>query len=78
MPGRLPSPLSHPGGHPAEGGSRYDVYGWCFRHEPSLDPARMQAFRQHDLVYVGNAEQASHTGIAGCSSAWRSSVRWAW
>ena len=42
-----------------EGGSRYDVYGWCFRHEPSLDPARMQAFRQHDLVYVGNAEQAS-------------------
>jgi seryl-tRNA synthetase len=42
-----------------EGGSRYDVYGWCFRHEPSLDPARMQAFRQHDLVYVGRAEQAS-------------------
>jgi seryl-tRNA synthetase len=42
-----------------EGGGRYDVYGWCFRHEPSLDPARMQAFRQHDLVYVGTAEQAS-------------------
>jgi seryl-tRNA synthetase len=42
-----------------EGGSRYDVSGWCFRHEPSLDPARMQAFRQHDLVYVGDAETAS-------------------
>jgi seryl-tRNA synthetase len=42
-----------------EGGSRYDVSGWCFRHEPSLDPARMQAFRQHDLVYVGDAVQAS-------------------
>lgn len=42
-----------------EGGSRYDVSGWCFRHEPSLDPARMQAFRQHDLVYVGDAERAS-------------------
>jgi seryl-tRNA synthetase len=42
-----------------EGGGRYDVSGWCFRHEPSLDPARMQAFRQHDLVYVGDAESAS-------------------
>jgi seryl-tRNA synthetase len=42
-----------------EEGSRYDVSGWCFRHEPSLDPARMQAFRQHDLVYVGDAERAS-------------------
>ena len=42
-----------------EGGSRYDVSGWCFRHEPSLDPARMQAFRQHDLVYVGDAQAAS-------------------
>ena len=40
------------------GGRRYDVSGWCFRHEPSLDPARMQAFRQHDLVYVGEADQA--------------------
>lgn len=38
-----------------KGGGRYDVYGWCFRHEPSVDPARMQAFRQHDLVYVGEA-----------------------
>ncbi len=41
------------------GGSRYDVSGWCFRREPSLDPARMQSFRQHDLVYVGGAAQAS-------------------
>ncbi len=41
-----------------EVGRRYDVSGWCFRHEPSLDPARMQSFRQHDLVYVGNPEQA--------------------
>jgi seryl-tRNA synthetase len=42
-----------------EGGSRYDVSGWCFRHEPSLDPSRMQSFRQHDLVYVGDADGAS-------------------
>jgi seryl-tRNA synthetase len=41
-----------------EEGSRYDVSGWCYRHEPSLDPARMQAFRQHDLVYVGDAARA--------------------
>ena len=41
-----------------EGGRRYDVSGWCFRREPSVDPARMQSFRQHDLVYVGEAEQA--------------------
>jgi seryl-tRNA synthetase len=42
-----------------EGGRRYDVSGWCFRREPSRDPARMQAFRQHDLVYVGDAGRAS-------------------
>ena len=41
-----------------EGGRRFDVSGWCFRHEPSLDPARMQSFRQHDLVYVGDAARA--------------------
>ncbi len=42
-----------------EGGSRYDVAGWCYRHEPSVDPARMQAFRMHELVYVGDAARAS-------------------
>jgi seryl-tRNA synthetase len=42
-----------------EGGSRYDVAGWCYRHEPSADPARMQAFRMHELVYVGDAAGAS-------------------
>jgi seryl-tRNA synthetase len=46
------------GGTLPQGGSRYDVSGWCFRHEPSLDPARMQSFRQHDLVYVGDADGA--------------------
>ena len=35
-----------------------DVYGYCFRHEPSVDPARMQAFRMHEYVYVGDAEGA--------------------
>lgn len=42
-----------------EGGGRFDVSGWCYRHEPSVDPARMQAFRMHELVYVGDAAGAS-------------------
>jgi len=36
------------------GGRRFDVYGWVFRHEPSIDPARMQAFRQREYVYLGD------------------------
>lgn len=35
-----------------------DVYGYCFRHEPSEDPARMQAFRMHEYVYVGTPDGA--------------------
>jgi len=42
LTGRLPA-----------GGSRFNVYGWCYRHEPSVDPARMQAFRQREYVFVG-------------------------
>jgi seryl-tRNA synthetase len=37
-----------------EGGRRFEIHGYCFRHEPSLDPARMQSFRMHELVYVGD------------------------
>jgi seryl-tRNA synthetase len=43
----------HCAGRLPEGGKRYEVFGNCFRHEPSIDPARMQAFRQHEFVYVG-------------------------
>lgn len=35
-----------------------DIYGYCFRHEPSVDPARMQAFRMHEYVYVGTPDGA--------------------
>jgi seryl-tRNA synthetase len=39
------------------GGVFIDMGGtWVFRHEPSLDPARRQAFRQHELVRIGEAE----------------------
>ncbi|WP_071289400.1 amino acid--[acyl-carrier-protein] ligase [Mycolicibacterium llatzerense] len=35
-----------------------DIYGYCFRHEPAIDPARMQAFRMHEYVCVGAPDQA--------------------
>ena len=35
-----------------------DVYGYCFRHEPAIDPSRMQMFRMHEFVVVGSKEQA--------------------
>ncbi len=41
-----------------EGGRKLDVYGYCFRHEPSLDPTRMQAFRMPEYVYIGTPEGA--------------------
>lgn len=39
-------------------GELLDVYGYCFRHEPAIDPARMQAFRMHEIVMVGDPERA--------------------
>lgn len=41
-----------------DGARRVEVFGQIFRHEPSIDPARMQAFRQHEVVYVGDPEGA--------------------
>lgn len=49
--GTLPSVL------PAAG-ILFDVYGYCFRNEPAVDPARMQAFRMHEYVVAGTPEQA--------------------
>ncbi len=34
-----------------------DVRSYCFRHEPSLDPARMQAFQMREFVRIGSSEQ---------------------
>jgi seryl-tRNA synthetase len=48
------------GGVLPDGGRRVEVYGYCFRHEPSTDPFRMQAFRQHDYVYLGTPDGARH------------------
>jgi seryl-tRNA synthetase len=39
-----------------EEGYLVDLQGWAFRHEPSAEPTRMQAFRMHEFVRVGAAE----------------------
>jgi seryl-tRNA synthetase len=39
-------------------GLRFEVQASCFRNEPSLEPARLQSFRQHEFVYVGSADAA--------------------
>jgi seryl-tRNA synthetase len=41
-----------------EEGALVDCYTYCFRHEPSIDPARMQMFRQREHVRLGNEQQA--------------------
>lgn len=33
------------------------LQSYCFRHEPSRDPARMQMFRMREYVRMGSAEQ---------------------
>ncbi|HEX3656544.1 MAG TPA: amino acid--[acyl-carrier-protein] ligase [Pirellulales bacterium] len=40
------------------GGRIVDLRSFVFRHEPSIDPARMQIFRQREFVRLGTAEQA--------------------
>jgi seryl-tRNA synthetase len=49
---------------PADG-QRFEIHGYCFRHEPSPDPARMQAFHMHELVFVGEPDDALHHRDAG-------------
>jgi seryl-tRNA synthetase len=39
------------------GGRVYELKTYCFRHEPSVDPMRMVAFRQREHVCLGTAEQ---------------------
>lgn len=38
-------------------GALVDVFSYCFRHEPSDDPARLQLFRQREYVRIGSPEQ---------------------
>jgi seryl-tRNA synthetase len=39
------------------GGRLFDIQSYCFRHEPSLDPARMQAFRMREYVRLGEPSE---------------------
>lgn len=39
-------------------GRTVDLTSFVFRHEPSVDPARMQIFRQREFVRLGTPEQA--------------------
>ena len=39
-------------------GKIVDACSYCFRHEPSLDPTRMQMFRMHERIYIGTSEGA--------------------
>jgi seryl-tRNA synthetase len=40
-----------------EGGVTVDVESYCYRHEPSDDPTRMQSFRMREFVRIGAPDQ---------------------
>lgn len=40
------------------GGRTVDLKAFVFRHEPSIDPARMQIFRQREYVRLGTPDEA--------------------
>ncbi|KVP42026.1 amino acid--[acyl-carrier-protein] ligase [Burkholderia ubonensis] len=50
-------PVIARGGPLPTNGRLVDVLSYCFRHEPSLDPTRMQLFRMREYVRIGTAEQ---------------------
>jgi seryl-tRNA synthetase len=39
-------------------GTIIDAASWCFRREPSSDPARQQMFRMHERVFAGSEDAA--------------------
>ncbi len=43
-----------------EGGRLVTVRGWCFRHEPSDEPTRMQTFRMREFIRVGAPDTVEH------------------
>lgn len=46
------------GNLPAQGGL-YDLQSYCFRHEPSTDPARQQLFRMREYVRMGTQTEVT-------------------
>ena len=49
-------PMAARRGAVPESGSLFDVFSYCFRHEPSEDPARMQLFRMREYVLIATPE----------------------
>ncbi|WP_082711154.1 amino acid--[acyl-carrier-protein] ligase [Methylobacterium indicum] len=50
-------PVAAARGRLPEGGLLFDLQSYCFRHEPSLEPTRMQLFRMREYVRMGTPEQ---------------------
>ncbi len=46
-------------GKVAQAGALYDLQSYCFRHEPSKDPARQQLFRMREYVCVGTQDHVT-------------------
>lgn len=46
-------------GNLPEKGGLYDLQSYCFRHEPSNDPARQQLFRMREYVCMGSQEHVT-------------------
>lgn len=42
-----------------KGGALFDLQSYCFRHEPSKDPARMQFFRMREYVRMGSPDEVT-------------------
>lgn len=40
-----------------EGGRLITVKGWCYRHEPSSEPTRLQSFRMREFIRVGRPDE---------------------
>lgn len=41
------------------GGRHVTLMGWAYRHEPSIEPTRMRAFRVRELVRLGRPEEVT-------------------
>ncbi|MBV8086641.1 MAG: hypothetical protein JO247_17700 [Chloroflexi bacterium] len=39
--------------HVPQSGYTVDVFSYCYRHEPSLEPSRLRSFRMHEFVRIG-------------------------
>lgn len=46
-------------GNLPEKGGLYDLQSYCFRHEPSNDPARQQLFRMREYVCMGSQQHVT-------------------